>query len=182
MSLGRVASLHNKWARTLKGAMSQQCQELNALHSQSVDGARIRIPDRLTKPPEVTEPFVLEVLIAEARNFAATFLAEKASDIGALDSDAASRILKHLLSLDNSAFPNSSEGEIVNLCMRFAERHSLPFAEYLHHVDFSSLSAQEKYSLSAALGLTPESHPYVWNRYVPPFFIHTAQISLCIYR
>ncbi|KAJ1308794.1 hypothetical protein OPQ81_004484 [Rhizoctonia solani] len=163
MDLGRVASLHNKWARTLKGAMSPECQELNALHSQSVDGARIRIPDRLTKPPEVTEPFVLDILTTNARNFAQNFLATEAVHFDKLEHQTAERALNTIMSFDSSAFPTSTENEIVQLCRRFARWHMLDFKDYLNHVDFSALSANEKYALCSGLDLTPESHPFIWN-------------------
>jgi hypothetical protein len=62
-SLARVAALHQKWLRCKpEGALSVECQELNALHSQSVDGAKIKIPDRLSNPPETKEPFILDLL------------------------------------------------------------------------------------------------------------------------
>ncbi|KEP53488.1 RNA-dependent RNA polymerase [Rhizoctonia solani 123E] len=163
MDLGRVASLHLKWARTLKGAMSAECQELNALHSQSVDGARIRIPERLTKPPEVAEPFIIEVLVTKARSFSQSFLATKAVYFDRLEPRIAEAALKTLMSLDSSAFPASSENEIVQLCRRFARWNMLDFKDYLNHVDFSALSANEKYALCSGLNLSPESHPFVWN-------------------
>lgn len=174
MSLGRVAGLHNKWARTLKGAMSPQCQELNALHSQSVDGARIRIPDRLTNPPEVEEPFVLDVLAEKAREFAANFITEEAVHFTALDLSTADSVLKSLLSLDSSAFSASSEDEVVQMCMRFAIRNGLDIMEYLNYINFGGLSVQEKYAMSSALSLTPETHPFVWNRYVSKCFLHPS--------
>jgi hypothetical protein len=166
MSLGQVASLHNKWARTLKGAMSRECQELNALHSQSVDGARIRIPDRLRKPPEVTEPFVLDVLVEKAHEFADRFRAKEVLHLSNLGPATADLALKGLLSTESSAFPTSSEFEIVQSCLKFAKRNSVNFTDYLNYINFGALSAQEKYSLSAALGLSPETHPFVWNRSV----------------
>ncbi|CAE6538465.1 unnamed protein product [Rhizoctonia solani] len=163
MDLGRVASLHLKWARTLKGAMSAECQELNALHSQSVDGARIRIPERLTKPPEVTEPFIIDLLVTKARSFAQKFLATKAIHFKKLDYPTAEAALKTIMSLDSSAFPAATENEIVQLCRRFARWHMLDFKDYLNYVDFSALSANEKYALCGGLDLTTESHPYIWN-------------------
>jgi hypothetical protein len=164
ISLSRVANLHNRWARTLKGAMSPQRQELNALHSQSVDGARIRIPDRLKNPPIVEEPFVLDVLAEKAREFANRFVVEEASHFTNLDPTTAESILKDLLSLDSTAFPASAENEVLQLCMRFAARNQVDIMQFLNHINFSGLSAQEKYGISSALSLTPESHPFVWNR------------------
>lgn len=64
MSLGRVKKLFLGWARTL-GPHCSQCQELNRLYSQCVDGNRIKIPDSLCDPPQPspdTEAFILDVL------------------------------------------------------------------------------------------------------------------------
>ncbi|KAG9103719.1 hypothetical protein FRC06_008576 [Ceratobasidium sp. 370] len=182
MSLGRVAALHNKWARTLNGAMSPQCQELNALHSQSVDGARIRIPDRLTNPPEVSEPFVLDVLAEKARSFADRFAVEEAPNLSQLEKPTAEAMLKNLLSLDSSAFSASTEHEILQLCLRFAARNQVDIRDYLNHINFDGLSPQEKYGLSNALGLTPESHPFVWNsvlrsNIVPGFVLQEQNLA-----
>ncbi|KAG8715390.1 hypothetical protein FRC08_010636 [Ceratobasidium sp. 394] len=182
MSLGRVSALHNKWARTLNGAMSPQCQELNALHSQSVDGARIRIPDHLTKPPEVNESFVLDVLAEKARGFADRFAVEEAPNLNRLDKPTAEAILKNLLSLDSSAFPASTEHEILQLCLRFASRNQVDIKDYLNYINFDGLSAQEKYGISSALSLTPESHPFVWNsllrsNIVPGFVLQEQNLA-----
>ena len=50
-SLGRVKNLYMKWAR-IKGAMSEECQQLNRLFSQCVDGNRIKVPQCLEDPPD----------------------------------------------------------------------------------------------------------------------------------
>ncbi|KAH7343653.1 RNA dependent RNA polymerase-domain-containing protein [Rhizoctonia solani] len=182
MDLGRVASLHTKWARTLKGAMSAECQELNALHSQSVDGARIRIPERLTKPPEVAEPFIIDVLITKARDFSERFLTTEVVHFDKLERLTAETALNTLMSLDSSAFPASTENEIVQLCRRFARWNMLDFKDYLNHVDFSALSANEKYALCSGLDINSESHPFIWNSLlrsdvVPGFVLEGQNLS-----
>src|ERR1700691_4511118 len=71
----KVAALHQKWVRSSsQGALSSQCQELNALHSQSVDGARIKIPDRLLTPPESDIPYIIDALGVAAADFSSGFL------------------------------------------------------------------------------------------------------------
>ncbi|QRV99155.1 RNA-dependent RNA polymerase [Ceratobasidium sp. AG-Ba] len=161
----KVAALHIKWARA-KGAMSPECQQLNALHSQSVDGARIRIPDPLTIVPEVEGPFVLDILAERARHFAAKFNLEAAREFSSLDKISAASILKDLLTTDGSVLSASTENEIVQLCLRFAARNSIDIRDYLQYINFDGLSTEEKYGLSSALHLTAESHPFVWNRQV----------------
>ncbi|KAG8689367.1 hypothetical protein FRC09_012451, partial [Ceratobasidium sp. 395] len=182
MSLGQVAYLHNRWARTLKGAMSKECQELNALHSQSVDGARIRIPERLRSPPEVTEPFVLDVLAEKARVFADHFSIKAAPELSNLEEVVAEVMLINLLSIDSGAFSASTEHEILQMCMRFAARNKIDIKNYLNHINFDALSAQEKYGLSSALDLTPKSHPFIWNsvlrsNIVPGFVLEEQNLA-----
>lgn len=63
-ALGRTKTLYMKWAR-LGNAMSSQCQQLNRLFSQCVDGNQIKIPKNLEDPPEPKQtvaPFILDAL------------------------------------------------------------------------------------------------------------------------
>ncbi|KAG6889600.1 hypothetical protein C0995_016126 [Termitomyces sp. Mi166 len=103
--VARVSSLHAKWVRASPlGALSPECQELNALYSQSVDGAQVRIPDRLTNPPERTdiEPYILDVLEADRKAFADEFLPAEnmplRDTVTMMDSDGARDLLVALLS------------------------------------------------------------------------------------
>ncbi|GMF97249.1 unnamed protein product [Aspergillus oryzae] len=71
MSLGRIKNLFLEWAmRSENGALSSECQELNRLHSLCVDGNRVKVDDRFTNPPslseEVRDSFVLNILHREA--------------------------------------------------------------------------------------------------------------------
>lgn len=64
VSLGRVKNLYLDWAK-LKGPMSPECQQLNRLFSQCVDGNRIKIPVILEDPPKKNpdmDDFILDVL------------------------------------------------------------------------------------------------------------------------
>lgn len=61
--------------------MSRECQELNALHSQSVDGARGKIPERLRKPPAAEGIFVLDVLADAAEAFRTRFTDQVARNL-----------------------------------------------------------------------------------------------------
>ncbi|SCO82748.1 uncharacterized protein FRV6_06961 [Fusarium oxysporum] len=63
-SLGQVKNLYLDWAR-VAGPMSAQCQELNRLFSQCVDGNRIEIPGKLRTAPKLlpdAPPFIIDVL------------------------------------------------------------------------------------------------------------------------
>lgn len=76
-ALGSVKRLYLKWAR-IRGAGSSECQELNALHSDAVDGGRVQIPQRLRDPPSQPDSsdsgFILDVLLDDARSFRQNFL------------------------------------------------------------------------------------------------------------
>jgi hypothetical protein len=161
--LAKVASLHNKWLRcSPNGAQSSQCQELNALHSQSVDGARIKIPERLLAPPEPTEPFILDLLERAATDFAERFTQSAASGNGlaAANAEEAQQLILQLLKSQQNAV---SEYELFNMALRLAREHGVDVRPYLSHVDVGALTTQQKYALSSQLNLTPQDDPYIWN-------------------
>ncbi|KXN84461.1 putative RNA-dependent RNA polymerase 1 [Leucoagaricus sp. SymC.cos] len=162
--VARVSALHAKWARSSpEGALCAECQELNALHSQSVDGASIKIPDRLTTPPEPTEPFIVELLEGHAIGFAEEFEAQTnaAGTVAVVDQDTAETLTLSLLRSGQHAM---SEFEIFNVAYRFWQKHSLSnIQSLLTHIDVSALSVQEKYAVSGALELNAQDNAYVWN-------------------
>ncbi|KAF8056611.1 RNA-directed RNA polymerase [Lyophyllum atratum] len=163
--VARVSSLHAKWVRASpSGALSAECQELNALHSQCVDGARIRIPDRLTNPPDRPdlEPYILDLLEADRTKFADEFTKEVSlrEAMTSTDIKEGKELLVALLQSQQSAV---SEYELFTLACLVARKHDFDVTPFLSHLDVSALSAQEKHALSATLRLSPEKHPYVWN-------------------
>ena len=163
MALARIVNLHGKWVRySPKGAMSDECQDLNALHSLVVDGGSVQIPERLLNPPsDPAVPFILDQLQEAAKAFHDEFLqTATAEDQVGNDADAED-VLVGLLTSEKLAV---SEYELAMVAVRFAEKHHLDIRRHLGHVDFSAFSTAEKYALSLQLGLTPERDPYVWNR------------------
>ncbi|KAG7440660.1 RNA-directed RNA polymerase [Guyanagaster necrorhizus] len=164
--LARVAALHSKWAKgSPKGALCSECQELNALHSQSVDGASIKIPDRLTSPPEPLEgqEFIIKALADAASEFAASFTAEMATTgdlTSTVDGEDAEEIIIQLLRSRQSAL---SEYELYTLAYRLALKHSLDHHAFLSYIDCGALTTDQKYSLSFALDLSREEHASLWN-------------------
>jgi len=158
--VAKVAELHGKWVRSSpKGALSSQCQELNALHSQSVDGARISIPDRLRAPPEPEGRYITDLLADAAREFSERFLQSMGSQTGLVTEDGEDLMAQLLQSKQNAV----SEYELFNLAHSLARKHRLDIHQHLAHVDFGALSAKEKVAVSLSLKLTPENDPYVWN-------------------
>ncbi|KAL9579667.1 MAG: hypothetical protein Q9203_006598, partial [Teloschistes exilis] len=135
-SLGRVKNLYLDWAR-LKGPMSAECQELNHLFSQCVDGNRIKVPKHLEDPPRPSPsmpPFVLDVL----RDFATTYVSRNVStDLTDLSHDR----LQLLLSRDDVAF---SEFELLQMTMRWCTKHDWPMEDLFEYFDFSKLTDEQK--------------------------------------
>ena len=161
--VAKVAALHQKWARSsAEGAMCSQCQELNALHSQSVDGARIKIPERLLTPPESDEPYVIDVLGARAAAFETEFsqrmAIQKAPD---LDTDTAQALMVMLLKSEQNAL---SEYELFNQARAIARAYKLDISRYLPHINVAALSTAEKFELSSQLDLMSERCQLdIWN-------------------
>lgn len=139
LSLGRVKNLYLKWAR-LTGPMSPECQQLNRLFSQCVDGNRIKVPQNLEDPPEPTAetpPFVLDILHDAA----------SAHIRARIDEDAAPSILANdnvvdvLATRDNFAL---SEYELVQLALRRCDLNGLAFAEYAPFFNFQALTDEQQ--------------------------------------
>jgi hypothetical protein len=149
-SLGKVKNLYMKWAR-LGNAMSPQCQQLNRLFSQCVDGNNIRIPTNLKEfedPPNPrpnVAPFILDVLHDASTAFireAANLLPEDSEEID---------VMETFLARDKFAI---SEFELLQLVLRWCERRGKDILEYSHLLDFSSLTDEQQIWL---LGRFPPS-------------------------
>lgn len=162
--VARVSALHAKWARSSpNGALCAECQELNALHSQSVDGASIKIPERLTTPPEPSGPFIIDLLEEQAINFVESFEASAnvAETVDVIDRETAEALAVNLLRSQQHAI---SEYELFNIAYRLWRKHSvLNVQNLLTHIDISALSTQEKYAVSSALELNAQENAYIWN-------------------
>ncbi|OBZ65910.1 ATP-dependent helicase upf1 [Grifola frondosa] len=171
MTLARIVALHHQWVRfSPKGAMSNQCQDLNALHSLAVDGGSVKIPEHLTRLPEVqpdSPPYIIALLQQAAREFHDDFLQSHPSglpDAGSTeDAERPPSAEERLVRLMASEKLAISEYELVMMAARFARRHNMDLRPHLCHIDFGALTTSEKHALSVYLGLTPESDPYMWN-------------------
>lgn len=117
--------------------MSAECQELNHLFSQCVDGNRIKVSKHLEDPPRPSPsmpPFVLDVL----RDFATTYVSKNVSaDLTDLSHDR----LQLLLSRDDVAF---SEFELLQMTMRWCTKHDWPMEDLFEYFDFSKLTDEQK--------------------------------------
>jgi regulator of nonsense transcripts 1 len=136
--MGRAKNAYLAWAR-LKGPLSPECQELNRLFSQCVDGNPIRVPDELKDPPQPTEEsprFILDVLHDESSR---TIKSNRRGD-DRFD-HYSFRTIELLLSRDDVAI---SEFELVKLAMRWCQRNKCDLEEFLPFIDFNSLSDEER--------------------------------------
>ncbi|KAF2495767.1 hypothetical protein BU16DRAFT_356202 [Lophium mytilinum] len=137
VSLGQVKNLYLDWAR-LKGPMSAECQQLNRLFSQCVDGNRIKIPEHFKDPPKPppTTPFIVDVLHEGARSLLdAAAIMPGNIEHGSFDA------LELLLSRDSLAL---SEFELIQLALRWCDKNHEDFAELAPLFNFNSLSDQQK--------------------------------------
>ncbi|KAF5536417.1 NAM7-nonsense-mediated mRNA decay [Fusarium napiforme] len=138
-SLGQVKNLYLDWAR-VAGPMSAQCQELNRLFSQCVDGNRIKIPDKLRtapKPTSDTPPFILDVLHDDAKECVRRLALTEDSDLTGYDIDA----IQLLFSREDVAI---GEFESVKLAYAWCLKNNTSFESLLHLFDFNILTADQK--------------------------------------
>ncbi|KAI0318242.1 RNA dependent RNA polymerase-domain-containing protein [Amylostereum chailletii] len=177
--MAQTSALHNKWARYApEGAMSVQCQELNALYSQAVDGARVQIPDRLRNPPDPPEgsQFVLTVLFAAAKEFSQKFLSEEGgAESAPLAQEDAEELIERLFSVEESGI---SEYKLVELARRIARKHNIDFRRYLSHINYGALQTHEKYELAATLQLEPREQAYMWNSLLRSDIVNSRDLSI----
>lgn len=120
--------------------MSAQCQELNRLFSQCVDGNRIRIPDKLctaTKPLPDAPPFILDVLHDDAKEWVRRLAVTQDGDLAGYDFDA----IQLLFSREDVAI---GEFECVKLAYSWCLKNKTPFESLLHVFDFNILTADQK--------------------------------------
>ncbi|KAK2464629.1 hypothetical protein APHAL10511_003322 [Amanita phalloides] len=172
VGVARVAALHAKWVRSAeKGALSPECQELNALHSKAVDGGKVKIPERLAKPPDPKEDFILTLLEKDAKEFQDKHAAS--ADGRALlryaNPEDGKELLTRLLQSEQNAL---SEYELFELAYRHARKLSLDaksnvdITPFMNYVDFSALTLAQKYAMSNTLGVSADEHPEIWNSLV----------------
>lgn len=160
--MGVAASLHWKWVRcSPNGAMSKECQELNALYSQCVDGARIRIPDRLKRPPEPSEPFIVDEMLQVAKDFAQKWLSGEDSVKSKGDKLTDEQTIVALLLSDRVSM---SEFQLLQVVLKLSERSSIDLGPYHSLMNFSALNWSEKHEICNLLSLKQENQGIVWNR------------------
>lgn len=138
VSLGRVKNLYLDWAR-LKGPMSPECQQLNRLFSQCVDGNRIKVPAILEDPPKKNQEiddFILDVLHKASFSWIQERLtAQKDPDTFPFE------VMEVLLSNEYGAI---SEFERVKIAHRWLLKNGGEFSDFLPFFNLGLLTDEEK--------------------------------------
>ncbi|KAF5390123.1 hypothetical protein D9757_003870 [Collybiopsis confluens] len=162
--MAQTSALHNKWARYHpKKAMSSECQELNALYSQAVDGARVKIPERLRNPPEPPEDsiFILTQLFNAAKSWSSEFLSrESGADSEPVTAEEADELIARLFLVSETTI---SEYKLVELARKIARKHQIDFRQYISHIHYGALQTHEKYELAVNLRMNATEQAYMWN-------------------
>ncbi|KAH8733141.1 RNA dependent RNA polymerase-domain-containing protein [Phaeosphaeriaceae sp. PMI808] len=146
-SLGKVKNLYMKWAR-LGGSMSSECQQLNRLFSQCVDGNHIKVPANLEDPREPSPsaaPFILDVLHQNCLE-----LIESTANLNPEAHDDPD-IMELLLTRDKVAM---SEFELLQVVIRWCDRNGIDLMEYSQFINFSALTDEQQIWF---LGILPPS-------------------------
>lgn len=139
-SLGRVKNLYLDWARA-RGPMAEQCQELNRLFSQCVDGNRIKVPPKLEKapaPPPDAMPFILDDLHDAAKQLIQdNQRLDRGKALDGYDFDA----VQLLLAREDVAM---SEFELICMTLRWCRRNDARLEDFLELFDLNVLTSEEK--------------------------------------
>lgn len=167
-SLGRVKNLYLDWARA-KGPMSAECQELNHLFSMSVDGNRIKVPNRLEILPEPRDnPFILDTL----HEAATKYVAARGSQILIWDGFTFDAI-QLLLNREDFAL---QEFELVKLTYQWCLRNQMRLVEFLDYFDFNRLSDEEKTWVLTHLPDSTELQSLVLNAFLSSNLVSAFEI------
>ena len=152
--------------------MSSECQQLNRLFSQCVDGNRIRIPEPLKDPPQPlpeSPPFILDVLHEAAK----TTIAQRtldAQNFGDYSFDA----MQLLLTRDEHAI---SEFELVQLISNWCRRNNEALEEFAPFFDYSLLCDEEKAWVLSRLPATSDNPSVVLNGLTQSNILSSSQLG-----
>ncbi|KAI0102379.1 RdRP-domain-containing protein [Nemania sp. FL0031] len=171
VSLGRVKNLYLDWVKA-KGPMAPECQELNRLFSQCVDGNRIKIPPRLENAPKPSTDaqFILDVLHESAVKSIAA-MNSNTRNLEGYEFDA----MELLLNRDGIAI---SEFELVKLAFKWCRHHGTPLHDILHFFDLNSLSAEEKAWTISQLPILPRIPSLIMNALCSSGLISSYELSM----
>ena len=151
--------------------MSPQCQQLNRLFSQCVDGNRIKVPQDLEDPPEPAEgapPFILDVL-----HDAATAIINTIIDKDLEHVDSSDAVMDLLASRDKIAI---SEFELIQLMLRACERKLYDFRDYAQFFNYAALSNEQQAWLLSKLPPSKNTSSLVKNGLLQSDLVDVAEL------
>ena len=151
--------------------MSSECQQLNRLFSQCVDGNHIKVPQALEDPPEptdVSEHFILDMLHVAAKELIAV-----AADRSVSYDEYAPDTIDLLLSRDNVAL---SEIELIQLAFRWCALQGRDFQELMPFFDYSRLSDEQRAWLLGQLLPSAELPGLVRNGLLQSQLVNPAEL------
>lgn len=160
ISMGTTARLYWQWVRFHpEGAKSQECQDLNALYSQCVDGGSIKIPERLRGVPEGPTRFIVDQMWAEGMAFAEEWLKKEENAEAYVEQGTDEETIIALL---GSPRVSLTEFQTIQLAQRLARRSSLSLRPYYSMMDFSSLRDSEKRIIADTFEMNAEERASLW--------------------
>ncbi|KAL7784895.1 RNA dependent RNA polymerase domain-containing protein [Trichoderma ceciliae] len=176
-SLGRVKNLYLKWARATS-AMASECQELNRLFSQCVDGNRIKDNQlaKFERPPEPdaeAPPFVLDELHEVAKDI---ITKQKHLAGGHMDSMEGYTLdgIELLLCRDDVAV---SEAELIRMAVRWCRRTHTSFYHLMHMFDLNSLNSEDKAWVLAQVSAFSDAPGLVLNALCSSSLLTEAELK-----
>ncbi|KAL7958767.1 RNA dependent RNA polymerase domain-containing protein [Trichoderma compactum] len=176
-SLGRVKNLYLKWARATN-AMSPECQELNRLFSQCVDGNRIK-DDQLRKfekppgPEAEAPPFVLDELHEAAKKIIMQQKHMAQNHMNNMEGYTFDGV-QLLLCRDDIAI---SEAELIRMTVRWCRRTNTSFYDLMHMFDLNSPSSEEKAWILAQVPAYSDAPSLVLNALSSSSLVTEAELK-----
>ncbi|KAF8310103.1 RdRP-domain-containing protein [Clavulina sp. PMI_390] len=171
-SLGKVKKYYLEWLRaTPRGALGPECQELNALHSDAVDGGAVRIPERLLNVPKnPSDAFILDVLSRKGKEFSEEWQNIHARRLpargpipgSAVNNPVTERDLLTLLSSESLALPEYLRFQIM---LSYCRRTGADPSQFMPHFHWGELTPNEKYVVQSIAFWDPryDPGPGLWN-------------------
>jgi hypothetical protein len=154
LSLGRVKRLFLGWARAF-GPHCSQCQELNRLFSQCVDGNRIKIPENLCDPPPpASDTFILDLLHKHAEAHWNS-VKMRGTCLDDLNGDTITDILSSSISL--------SSFELAKMTLAWCRVNGVSFEEFFPYFNTTSFGPDEQTWLLSELPVSARHASSVKN-------------------
>lgn len=169
-SVVRIKNLYLAWAR-LKGPFSKECQQLNSLFSNSIDGAIVKILQNLENLPAIPPEhpaFVLDILHEAVGRIEIEAAALDTMHISSADA------IEALLQCDDLPI---SEFELINMTLRWCRLHEVNFLHFACYFNYSALSDEEQTWLLAQIPPNKDYPALVKNAMLQSGLVTSDQLA-----